>query len=103
MLTRGSVAHAYWPDGVGRVNTPGAMADRPTGAFNNHKNIVARMPLARPNSSPSPDGAPFYLEGYRSASLPLIHGGSIAVSPARPRLEMDPSDPSSWQRQYRFT
>lgn len=103
MLTRTSVAHAYTPSGVPRTNTAGAMVDRPTGAFNNKNNIVARMPIARPNSSPAPEGAPFYIEGYRAGNGPLMHGGAMTMTPVRPRLEMDPSDPASWQRQYRFT
>jgi len=83
---------------------PGAIVDRPTGAFNSNKNIVAAMPIARPNSSPAVDGAPFYVAGWRPMPQGgLIHGGMGMLSPAKPKLEMDPSDPASWQRKYRFT
>jgi len=33
----------------------------------------------------------------------LIRGGGMAVTLRTPRLMMDPSDPSTWQRPYRFT
>jgi hypothetical protein len=105
MLTRFGFSHTSDPQVPPPVNTPGAMVDRPVGAFNTRKpNIVARMPIARPNSSPSPDGAPFYLgSAYQPNKGVLIHGGSMPLTPSRPVLEMDPSDPTTWQRDYRFT
>lgn len=33
----------------------------------------------------------------------LITGGAAMLNPVKPRLMMDPSDPSTWQRTYRFT
>ena len=33
----------------------------------------------------------------------MYRGGSLPLTPSRPHLEMDPSDPSTWQRPYRFT
>jgi hypothetical protein len=33
----------------------------------------------------------------------LYVGGSHAFGPAQPKLMMDPSDPSTFQRVYRFT
>lgn len=106
MLTRLTVSHPN-PDPVqpGRIITPGAMADRPLGAFNAHKpNIVARMPIARPNSSPVVAGAPFYLgPAYQYNQGGLIGGGAVTLSPAKPNLEMDPSDQTTWQRAYSFT
>lgn len=102
MLTRGAVSHQYAPYAPTRVNIPGAIVDRPVGAFHSKKNIVAAMPIARPNSSPASEGGPFYMEGYSVPTGQLARGGILSLSPSRPRVEMDPSDPSSWQRQYRF-
>jgi hypothetical protein len=36
---------------------------------------------------------------YRTA-LPV---GTFELTPSKPNLMMDPSDPSTWQRQYVFT
>lgn len=33
----------------------------------------------------------------------LVTSGGLQVSFRKPRLMMDPSDRSTWQRQYRFT
>ena len=33
----------------------------------------------------------------------LITGGAQMLTPVKPRLMMDPSDPSTWQRRYQFT
>lgn len=33
----------------------------------------------------------------------LITGGSLPLTPAKPSLMMDPSDPTTWQRPYQFT
>lgn len=30
-------------------------------------------------------------------------GGMVPLTPSYPKLMMDPSDPSTWQRPYRFT
>lgn len=105
MFTRLSVSHQMDPQVPQPVNTPGALSERPVGAFNARKpSITAMMPLARPNSSPSPNGAPFYLgDAYCPCDNILIRGGSTTLSPSRPSLEMDPSDQLSWQREYRFT
>jgi hypothetical protein len=104
MLTRGPITqHAYSPYLPPPARTPGAIVERPAGAFNNKNNIVAAMPIARPNSSPSPDGAPFYLQESMADHAPMVRGGAMAITPSRPNLEMDPSDPTTWQRQYRFT
>lgn len=32
-----------------------------------------------------------------------IRGGHVRMGMIKPRLMMDPSDPSTWQRQYLFT
>jgi hypothetical protein len=102
-FTRGTPAPAYTSTAPRHVNTPGALVTRPTGAFNSNKNIVAVMPTARPNSSPAPDGAPYYLSGGDRPNGALLRGGTIGISPSKPRVETDLTDPTSWQRQYRFT
>lgn len=108
MFTRDLPVHQYAPDQQAPVNTPGAMVFRPAGAPNSNKNIDVMMAIARPNSSPSPDGAPFYVNGPMGTGSscpngPLLRGGVASFGPAVPDLEMDPSDPKTWQRQYRFT
>lgn len=44
-------------------------------------------------------------DGVRSMTSPghLVTGGGLQVTLGRPRLMMDPSDRSTWQRDYRFT
>jgi hypothetical protein len=101
MLTRGVPVHQYTSAIPAAVNTPGAYVDRPVGAFNSRKNVVARMAIARPNSSPAPEGAPWYLGGSHGM-VGMQRGGVGSFTPAKPRLEADPSDPTTWQRQYRF-
>jgi hypothetical protein len=105
MLTRLSVSHPVAdPQVPAPVNTPGAIVQRPTGSFNNNQSIVAAMPIARPNSSPSPNGAPFYLgAAYSNPAYELIRGGTTRLIPSSPKLEMDPTDPTTYQREYRFT
>lgn len=41
--------------------------------------------------------------GQVPAGALQITGGSVALVPVKPRLMMDPSDPTTWQRQYQFT
>jgi hypothetical protein len=104
MLTRGMVQHTSDPEVPQPVNTPGAIVERPTGAFNNNTNVVAAMPIARPNSSPSPIGAPFYLgSAYSNPAYEMIRSGTVRLTPTAPKLEMDPTDPTTYQREYRFT
>jgi hypothetical protein len=104
MLTRGPISHQYGPYSPTPTNIPGSIVDRPAGAFNSNKNIVAAMPIARPNSSPfSAEGAPFYMNGYDVPNGQIVRGGVTSLSPSRPKIEMDPSDPTTWQRTYRFT
>jgi len=104
MLTRDPISHTSFPQVPPMVNTPGAIVERPTGAFNNKSNITAAMPIARPNSSPSPQGAPFYLgAAYSNPAYAMIRGGTVRLIPTSPKLEMAPDDPSTYQREYRFT
>lgn len=104
MFTRGNVVHSADPQVPPPVNTPGAIVERPTGAFNGNRNIVAAMPIARPNSSPSPQGAPFYLgAAYSNPAYTMIRSGTVRLIPTSPKVEMDPTDASTYQREYRFT
>ena len=41
--------------------------------------------------------------GYQRSKGNLRVAGTQPLTPGRPRLMMDPSDPSTWQREYRFT
>lgn len=104
MFTRQSIVRDTDPIMPAPVNTPGAVVERPTGAMNSNKNVVAAMPIARPNSSPSPDGAPFYIgAAYRNPQYTMVRGGALRLIPSAPKVEMDPSDASTYQREYRFT
>ena len=108
MFTRDLPVHQYAPNMQPHVVVPGAIVIRPTGVTNSNKNIIAAMAIARPNSSPSPDGAPFYISGPMGTGSycpngPLHRGGVSSFSPSKPSLEMDPTDITTWQRQYRFS
>ena len=95
MFTRGFVTHSYFPKTIYPVSQPGAVKSMV------HNNIVQTWAIARPVAAPSPNGAPFYVNGY--AVNELQRGGTQAVIPYRPREMMDPSNPRTWQREYRFT
>lgn len=41
--------------------------------------------------------------GHRRACGPMFVSAIPPFQPAKPRLMMDPSDPSTWQRPYVFT
>lgn len=104
MLTRGFVRHDYNPATPAPVNTPGAISVRPAG-LGTQGNVEAAMPIVRPNSSPSPlQGAPFYSAGsYNYRANTLQRGGTQALIPSAPRVAMDPTDKSTWQRPYLFS
>lgn len=104
MLTRGFVNHDYDGSMPAPVNTPGAIQLRPAG-LGTQGNVTAAMPISRPNSSPSPsNGAPFYSAGnYQYGNGQLVRGGVMALTPTAPRVAMDPTDRSTWQRPYLFS
>ncbi len=95
MYTRDSLPRNYTVYNPERVLVPGfarvAM----------HKNIPQTWAIVRPGSAPDANGAPFYISGYRPNQM--LRSGALDITPAKPRLEMDPSDPQTWQRQYIFT
>lgn len=64
--------------------------------------ITQTWAVSRPLNSPHPNGAPFYIDdGY--CQYEMVRGGQFAISPARPRVEADLTDPSTWQRKYVLT
>jgi hypothetical protein len=95
MITRGEITHQYFPAPVVPITRNGIVKV----ATVDH--ITQTWAIARPGSSPNPNGAPFYVNGYPVNSLEL--GGVMPLTPIRPRIEMDPSNPKTWQREYRFT
>lgn len=96
MLTRDAIVHRY-PKPITRVSDPGFMR------VTRVKNITHTWAIARPNSGFSPTGAPFYIAGQEGENGVLLRGRTPKLTPSQPLLEMDPSDPTTWQRQYRFT
>jgi hypothetical protein len=97
MLTRGHVWHPYFPLPVERQTIPGSIR------VSEHKGITQTWAVARPVVSPVGLGAPLYLAGNERPNGPFQRGGMMPLTPAKPNLEMDPSDPSTWQRKYTFT
>lgn len=94
MYTRDSVVRNYTIYNPERVTVPGFVK------VTMHKNIPQTWAIKRP-SEVDPNGSPFYLGAYRRNEI--VHGGVLAVTPAKPHIEMDPSNPQTWQRQYVFT
>lgn len=97
MITRETIAHAYSPTGASRTGKQGAIR------ITNHKGIPQTWAVARPTGGFDPVGAPFYITGSVAENGPLARSGSQAVRPHKPNVAMDPSDPTTWQREYRFT
>jgi hypothetical protein len=95
MYTRGPVVRNYTVYTPEYVATPGfvqtTMKDK----------ILQTWAIVRPSSGFDPNGAPFYLGPSRQNQL--IRGGAFALTPAKPRVMMDPSDKTTWQRAYLFT
>ena len=58
-------------------------------------NVVTTWAISRPTATPAPLYSP-------PAAVPRGTGFG-GFTPAQPNTMMDPSDPSTWQRQYRFT
>lgn len=79
--------------------------------------VVKRLGSWRPEFTPPPGvrplnqvntngrGAVVYLTDamMRPARYQVPAGGSTAFIPGRPKLMMDPTDRTTWQRPYRFT
>jgi hypothetical protein len=96
MLTRGEVAHQYHPRPVQPyVSSNGAIRVAVV------DNIIQTWAVTRPVTAPPANGAPFYFQGH--PDYQVQRGGVMPLTPAKPRVQMDPSDRSTWQRDYRFT
>jgi hypothetical protein len=108
-FTRGALTHQYYPAPVATIRTAGAI--RVSARLNNSnpwmRGVPMVWPIMRPSTAPNPNGAPFYLTGYAFPGQIIRGGGgggggsTLRMNP--PRREMDPSDPNTWQREYRFT
>lgn len=95
MYTRGNVEHTYGPnqsqlqvrDGAARISRMG--------------DIPVMWPVARPVTSWTADSA--YYQGTMHRTGNLVRGGTQALIPTAPNVEMDPSNRATWQREYRFS
>lgn len=88
-MTRSMNAHQYAPASYDPTSTPGFIT------VTNVNNIPNTWAIARPVSAPSPK--------YSPPAQIARPAQEFAFSPLRPRVEMDPSDSATWQREYRFT
>jgi len=50
-----------------------------------------------------PDRPQFKQQGGDLPAGAFATGGSASLRMRKPKLMMDPSDPTTWQREYRFT
>jgi hypothetical protein len=80
-----------------RINLPGAVKPYRRG-MDTHQ-----MPVARPVVGWSAHRAPDYITGATAPRNRLITRGAPGMQFRRPRLEMDPRNPRTWQRHYVFT
>lgn len=87
-MTRAMNDHQYTPADYTPVIRPGAIRTVPVNG------VVTTWAVARPVVAPTP---------LYSAPASIQRGSGVGFSPGRPVVEMDPSNPQTWQRQYRFT
>lgn len=94
MLTRGEVSRVYGfaPE---RVVTPGYIRAAQV------NNVVTTWPVARPVAGYTANSA--LLTGGTRVENTLMRGGAQPMQMTQPNLAMDPSDPTTWQRQYTFS
>lgn len=95
MYTRDSLDRNYTIYSPPPVATPGFVRAQMV------KGIPQTWAITRPGGAPQADGAPHYVSTYGQNQM--IRGGFLGLIPARPKVEMDPSDPATWQRRYRFS
>lgn len=98
MITRGPVSHSYDPTPTGRENGNEGVVRMET-----IKGIPQTWAIARPTGGYPSGGAPHYLAGQDRPNGRIIRGGVMALTPGKPNVEMDPSNPQTWQRQYLFS
>src|ERR1043165_780378 len=99
MYTRGPITeHPYQAEVRPRFVRDGIVK------LTTHKGIQQTWAIARPVYSHDPSGAPFYFSTVNNRpSGALVTQGVGKLTPPRPKIEMDPSDESTWQRRYRFS
>lgn len=95
MYTRQDVEHAYGPDQSFWSTRDGAVK------FTRSGDVPQMWPIARPVTSWNTDSS--YYRGTMFTPGNLVRSGPLVVKPSIPNVEMDPSDPSTWQRKYRFS
>ena len=96
MITRGYVAHPYTVVPVGRIDRTGTVRVAVI------KNIPQTWAISRPGSSPEP-GPMFGINENGQPPNAMFRGGTMPLTMAKPHVEMDPSDSSTWQRPYAFS
>jgi hypothetical protein len=98
MFTRGLVSHQYSPTPLVQVESAGLVRTATTNG------VAQTWAISRPVSAPH-DGLapPLHVVENTRHNGGLQRGGFVGLSPARPRIEADPSDSETWQREYRFT
>lgn len=88
MMTRRMDDHQYTPAPYTPATAPGAIRVVPVNG------VVTTWAIARPVAAPTPAYSP---------PASVQRGSGVGFSPAKPNVEMDPSNSQTWQRQYRFT
>lgn len=91
-FTRSMDEHQYRPAGYPMQDSPGFIRQSTV------NNIMQTWAVARPVNAPTPIYNP-------PAQVPRSQDGvdEFAFTPPVYRVEMDPKNPETWQRQYRFT
>lgn len=100
MLTRRHFPPSYTVSNPPRRIAPGVVK------MQEIDKIPQTWAISRPSMSPEPNGAPSYMNTYPNRSHQenrIVHGGTLGLSLPRNRVEMDPSDVTTWQRAYLFT
>lgn len=93
----GPMIHQYTPQPPQRVAVPGLMRRETVNG------IELTWVIARPMTCFEGSNAPFYYQEDQSdCGTDIARGGVMRLTPSRPRVQMDPSNPKTWQRQYRF-
>lgn len=87
-MIRSMDTHQYQPAPYGQMGYQGAVR---TEMINN---IPVTWAVTRPTSAPA---TPY------PAQLPMTRGKGFTFVPPRQDLMMDPSNPTTWQRPYRFS
>ena len=99
MLTRGSVQRYHDIPAATVASTPGYVREQTSSG------ITQTWAITRPVSAPAGVAYPAYVTGPGMTAQPgvLFRSGMMPLSPARPRMAMDPSNPETWQRRYTFS